>query len=209
MATRFAFFVNKETIEQFFELTSSKDSFFSKHYNLAPGYQLPVVQKENDDRILTKIKLAQGKNSGPPAELTADEASKMIQSKEAFEPVILPLSGFYIWKGDDENGQPFFVRMLNSAIMPVAALLNRQKEPFVQVVTVPSNTLIQPMSDRMPLFLDKKTSAIWLATPSDPKSFFKESQTIFRITDLSVLKVSKKVNDLTENDPSLIQPEPK
>jgi len=209
MAIRFAFFINKESIEHFFDFKSSKDSFFSKHYNLAPGYQLPVVRKENDGRILTKIQLGPGKNSSSSAELTADDASKMIRSKEAVKPVILPLSGFYIWKGDDENGQPFFVRMLNSPIMPVAALLYLQTEPFVQVITLPANTLIQPMSDRMPLFLDKKTSETWLSTPSDPESFFKESQTIFRITDLSVLKVSKKVNDLTENDPSLIQPEPK
>ena len=209
MAIRFTFFINKETVEQFFEFTSSKDSFFSEHYNLAPGYQLPVMRQDNDERILTKIQLGPGKNSSSPAKLTAVDASKMIQSKDAVEPVILPLSGFYIWKGKDENGQPFFVRMLNSPIMPVAALLNLQKEPFVQVITVPANTLIQPMSDRMPLFLDKKTSENWLTAPSDPTSFFKESQTLFRITDLSVLKVSKKVNDLTENDPSLIQPEPK
>jgi putative SOS response-associated peptidase YedK len=133
----------------------------------------------------------------------------MLRKDSSIEPVILPLSGFYIWKSDDEKGQPFFVRMLNSSIMPVAALLNREKEPYVQVVSVPANTLIQPMSDQMPLFLNKEFSEKWLNSPDDPETFFKESRNIFTIIDLSVLKVSKKVNDLTENNSSLIQPEPK
>lgn len=209
MAIRFAFFVDKETIEQFFGFTSSKDSFFSKHYNLAPGYQVPVVRKENDEPILSKIQLGPGNNSSASAEVTEKEVPETLRDNRAVEPVILPLSGFYIWKGNDENGQPFFVRMLNSAIMPLAALFVHQENPYVQVITVPANTLIQPMSERMPLFLDKSSSDSWLSAPSDPSTFFKKSRDIFTITDLSVLKVSKKVNDLTENTPSLIQPEPK
>lgn len=209
MPIRFTFFVDKESIEQYFGFTSSKDSFFSAHYNLAPGYQLPVIRRENDESILTQVRLGPGKDSKASAQLFADDAAEKVYKSSSFEPVILPMSGFYIWKGDDENGQPFFVRMLNSAIMPVAALLNKQNESYIQVVTVPANTLIQPMSDRMPLFLNKSASDIWLKGPSEPESFLKESQKIFMITDLSVLKVSKRVNDLTENDPSLIQPEPK
>jgi putative SOS response-associated peptidase YedK len=209
MAARFAFFVEKESIEQIFGFTPAKDSLFSKHYNLAPGYQLPVIRKENGEYILTQVQLGPGKNSSSSAELDEGGTAKLISEKNDAEPVILPLSGFYIWKGDDENGQPFFVRMLNSAIMPVAAIYHHQKIPYVQIVTVPANTLIQPMSERMPLFLDKKTSETWIETPSDPESFLKKSQGIFSITDLSVLKVSKRVNDLTENEPSLIQPEPK
>lgn len=209
MAIRFAFFVNKESIEQFFGFTSSKDSLFSKHYNLAPGYQLPVIRKDNEDNILTQIQLGPGKHSKSSAELYADNASEMLHGNNSVEPVILPISGFYIWKGEGEHGQPFFVRMLNSAIMPVAALLHLQKEPYVQVITVPANTLIQPMTERMPLFLDQNFSENWLDMPENPGAFFKKSQQLFTITDLSVLKVSKKVNDLTENDSSLIQPEPK
>lgn len=209
MVIRFAFFVDKESIEQFFRFTSSKDSFFSTHYNLAPGYQLPVIRRKNGENTLTKIQLGPRKSSKSSAELFVNDASSLVLDNNTLEPVILPLSGFYIWKGDDESGQPFFVRMLNSPIMPIAALLNRQNESFIQVITVPANTLIQPMSDRMPLFLNKNTSETWLKSPSEPETFFKESQKIFTITDLSVLKVSNRVNDLTENDSSLIQPVPK
>lgn len=209
MVNRFAFFVDEESIENFFGFTSPKDSLFTKHYNLAPGYQLPVIQRKNDKNLLTHTQLGPEKNSASSAAVNEDEAVRMLRKETSVEPVILPLSGFYIWKGDDENGQPFFVRMLNSPIMPVAGLLNREKEPFIQVVNVAANTLIQPMSDKMPLFLTKAFSEKWLSTPDDPGSFFKESQKLFTITDLSVLKVSKKVNDLTQNEPSLIQPEPK
>ncbi len=209
MVKRFAFFVDKESIENLFGFTSSKDSLFTKHYNLAPGYQLPVIQKENETRLLTQIQLGLDKSSTSTAAINKDEATLMLRKQSSIEPVVLPLSGFYIWKGDNESGQPFFVRMLNSAIMPIAALLNRNNEPYVQVVNVPSNTLIEPMSDQMPLFLDKEYSEKWLSSPENPELFLEESQGLFTITDLSVLKVSKKVNDLTENDPSLIQPEPK
>lgn len=209
MANRYAFFIDKESIEDYFGFTSSKDSFFANHFNLAPGYRLPVIRRESGNSSLTQIQLGPDKDSASAAAISEDKASGILRKDSSAEPVILPLSGFYIWKGDDEKGQPFFVRMLNSSIMPVAALLNRKNDPYVQVINVPANTLIQPMTDEMPLFLNREYSEKWLNYPEDAESFFKESRGLFTITDLSVLKVSEKVNDLTENDPSLIQPEPK
>lgn len=209
MVIRFAFFVGKDSVEQFFECTTPKDFLFTNHYNLAPGHSLPVIKRENEDIVLTQIPLGPGENQQGSAELFVDDVAEKIQKNKVFEPVILPLSGFYIWKGDHEDGQPFFVRMLNSSIMPVAGVLNKQQDPYIQVITVPGNTLIQPISDKMPLFLNKESSKAWLNTPQEPALFLQERKNIFAITDLSVLKVSKRVNDLTENDPTLIQPEPK
>jgi putative SOS response-associated peptidase YedK len=208
MPNRYAFFIDKETIEDYFGFATSKDSLFAKHYNLAPGYQLPVIRKIDDEISLKQIQLGPDKNSASSAAIGKDTAAQILHNNKTVEPVILPLSGFYIWKGGNEQGQPFFVRMLNNAIMPIAALLHRDKA-YVQVVLVPANTLIQPMSEQMPLYLNKIYSEHWLNSPEDPEAFFKQSQGLFTITDLSVLKVSKKVNDLTQNNPSLIQPEPK
>lgn len=211
MASRLAFFVPKEITESFFNLEVDTDTLLEPHYNLTPGYRLPVVYRDgsNNDIAISKVRWGESKN-GKTANfnISAGEVVSVLKSNDTI-PCVLPASGYYMWRGNDEKGQPFFVRLLNSQIMAVAGLYHRSDAPFVQMITTEANTLIQPMSDNMPLILNKAKSKQWLETPEDTEQFLKESRTLYLLTDYSVLKISKKVNDPSNNNPELIQPIPK
>jgi len=77
------------------------------------------------------------------------------------------------------------------------------------IIQTESNALVYPLSTQMPLQLDRKLSRVWLDENSDPASVISDAQNLFLLTDMTVLRVSKKVNDLSVNNPKLIQPLPK
>lgn len=130
-------------------------------------------------------------------------------TKKDVKRCILPLSGFFVWKDDQEKNHPFFVRLLNNSVMSIAGLFYDSDEPFVSLVTTESNALVQPMSPRMPLMLDRPTAQQWLDQGIDTGDLLKEADNLFILTDLSVLRVSKKVNDPKNNSAEIIQPIPK
>jgi putative SOS response-associated peptidase YedK len=77
------------------------------------------------------------------------------------------------------------------------------------MVLTDSNPLIHPMSEKMPVILNNETLSEWLQLKGNPTRFLNEFKNPLLLTDFSVLRVSKKVNDPDNNDAKLIQPIPK
>jgi putative SOS response-associated peptidase YedK len=65
------------------------------------------------------------------------------------------------------------------------------------------------MSENMPLLLDKTTAEQWLDSSVKTSEVIEYASKLYVLTDLSVLRVSRKVNDISNNNPKLIQPIPK
>lgn len=209
MAKRVAFFASKEEVEEYYNIETNKETLFEPHYNLSPGHQLPVITIPNEGPEINRVRWGQ---MGPNrAEYTTVEKESILDElqKKDVNRCILPLSGFFVWKDDQEKNHPFFVRLLDSAVMSIAGLFYNGDEPFVSLVTTKSNALVQPMSSRMPLMLDQPTALQWLDPGIDTDDLLKEAENLFMLTDLSVLRVSKKVNDPKNNNPEIIQPIPK
>lgn len=209
MARRVAFFASKKEIENYYNIQTKKESLFEPHYNLSPGHQIPVVTLTNGE---PQIEPKRWGKSGPAgAEETTIKKENLLErlKKNDATRCILPLSGFYIWKDDREKNNPFFVRLLNDAIVSVAGIYISGDDEYVSIVTTESNALVQPMSARMPLLLDQPTALQWLEKGINIEELLSRTENIFMLTDLSVLRVSKKVNDPSNNNPKLIQPIPK
>lgn len=209
MAKRVAFFASKQEVEEYYNIETNKETLFDPHYNLSPGHQLPVITLANGSPEINRIRWGQmGKSR---AENTTVENETVLDelTKKDVKRCILPLSGFFVWKDDQEKNHPFFVRLLNNSVMSIAGLFYDSDEPFVSLVTTESNALVQPMSPRMPLMLDRPTAQQWLDQGIDTGDLLKEADNLFILTDLSVLRVSKKVNDPKNNSAEIIQPIPK
>lgn len=209
MAKRVAFFASKKEVENYYNIQTKKESLFEAHYNLSPGHQLPVITLSNGDPQIEPKRW--GKSGSTGAENTTIEKENLLaRLKESdISRCVLPLSGFYIWKDDREKSNPFFVRLLDDAIVSVAGIYVSGEDEYVSIVTTESNALVQPMSARMPLLLDQPTALQWLEKEIDMEELLSQTENIFILTDLSVLRVSKKVNDPSNNSPKLIQPIPK
>lgn len=207
MAKRVTFFAGKESIENYFNVESNRDNIFEPHYNLSAGHHIPIVHKIGAKPSINRVRWSDEQTH----ETTVDteKAIELLQKKE-FVSCAVPLSGFYIWKDDKEKGSPFFVRMINDPLMVAAGIYNKKADYF-KLITMPSNVLINPMSETMPVLLDRELTFKWLeAEEKNGKAdIIERAKKLFLLTDLSVVRVSEKVNDPSNNDEKLIQPIPK
>ncbi len=204
MLARIAFFATKQEVETFFGITAESEQLFEPHYNITTGYHIPVVSKENNEIGITRIRWG-SKNGDSTADL---ETSSELLTKGAI-PCAIPLSGFYVWKDNREKDHPFFVRMLNGPLMVTPGLIFEDDQRFIKFIISDANVLVQPMSEKMPLILDRDTALRWIDDGARNIELLTSSVNRVLLTDLSVMRVSKKVNDPKYNDPKLIQPIPK
>lgn len=204
MVKRVALFAPKVEIENYFEISTRRENLFEPHYNISPGQHIPLVIFEDDEKIISRSRWG----AGGDTTISAEKAKKELNKKEAIR-CVLPLSGFYLWKEQQEQDHPFFVRMLNNPVMAVAGIYYKVADPYFKIVMTESNPLIYPMSKTMPLLLDQNLAGNWLDYSLPADEILNEAGDLFLLTDISVMRVDKKVNDPTQNDPSLVQPIPK
>lgn len=209
MVKRVAFFATKIEIENYFDISSRRENLFEPHYNLSPGQHIPVVFSENDEATISRSRWGTEEGSSGSSTVISSEKTEEELKKKGATRCVLPLSGFYVWKENQEKDHPFFVRMLNNPVMAIAGIYYTGAEPFFKIVMTESNPLIYPMSKTMPLLLDQKLAGDWLNHSLPPGDLLDEAGDLFLLTDISVMRVDKKVNDPTLNDPSLVQPIPK
>jgi len=210
MIKRAAFFADKEEFEEQLSIQVKSGDLIQPNYNISHGDYLPTLIRNESESDLYPKKIRWGAVSTKEKEAAAYDKSDvwdLIKNKKT-KPCILLLSGFYVWKKDRENEHPFFVRMLNSPVMCVAGFVLGDDDYSCMVLT-DSNPLIHPMSEKMPVILNNETLSEWLQLKGNPTRFLNEFKNPLLLTDFSVLRVSKKVNDPDNNDAKLIQPIPK
>ncbi len=210
MIDRIAFFAKKNEVEEYFGFRTDIDHLFEPKYNISPGQTIPVLLEEPGKNPYKVINLFWGGKDGGIDErpvIEVENVEKLINEEGALR-CLLPLSGFYVWKNNDKKGSPFFVRMLNQPFMAVAGVCHLEKD-YVMLVITESNPLIQPMSEKMPLILDEKYAVMWIDKTRQTDKLAQDASNLFLLTDLSVLRVSKKVNNPGNSGPKLIQPIPK
>ena len=207
MTKRIAFFAEQAEIENFYSLSIESLSLLEPHYNIGRGQHIPVITN-GDERQLQRVRWGKSfsKSSNQPEE--KNDNSTLLE--KALQRCIVPISGFYIWKDDRKKDHPFFVRMMDNSTMAVAGVLIEEGENLhCDFLDREANTLIQPMTARMPLLLNKPMADKWLDGETDAGKIINEAKSLFLITDLTVLRVSKDANDLSNNHKELIQPIPK
>lgn len=210
MLLSLASYFGKIELENFFGTSFGDNELPEPHFNLRPGHSLAAV---SDSKGAGGLALSEDRWGGENGDSGADmdgivripDAEKHL-SRHGITPCIVPVSGFYMWKNNDEKDQPFFVRMMNLPFMPVAAIRGGGS---MQLLLTKSNTLVEPMSAVMPLVLNSSLVPDWLRKPEDLKEIAEKADKSFFITDFTVLKVSKKVSNPANNEPGLIQPLPK
>lgn len=207
MIQRTAFFAEYSDVPEEFGVQPVEENIFEPHYNLSIGDRFPVILtgEKKDENILQKIKWGAEENG--MATIDMDSFWNHVKDKKS-KPCVVLLSGFYVWKKNRENEHPFFVRMLNSPLMIIAGVVIGD-EAFAGIITTDSNPLIHPMSEKMPLIMSSQTAIDWLNRADKQEQFLKTCKDHFLLTEFSVLRVSKKVNDSKNNYPTLIQPIPK
>lgn len=206
MTKRIAFFPSREDFENYFGISINEDSLIKPNYNISAGQQITVLK--NLDKNPELISTRWGVGTKNETEIHVTKVQEEFEKGNVVK-CIIPMSGFYVWKDNKITGYPFFVRMISSPIMSVAGLLYVKEDNEVKIITSKANVLVQPMTETMPLLFDMDLSQSWLHKKVNSSEVLEKASKRFLLTDLSVTRVSKKVNDPKNNDSGLIQPIPK
>jgi putative SOS response-associated peptidase YedK len=130
--------------------------------------------------------------------------------KAAFEqrPCLVVADGFYEWKKQDKEKQPYFITRKNNAPFAFGGLWERWRRPdgepleTFSIVTTEPNALAAQVHDRMPLMLSPDMWSGWLGTPVERTALLKP----FPAATMEMWPVSKRVGNVANDDPELVRP---
>ena len=134
--------------------------------------------------------------------------------REAFQRrrCLVPLDNFYEWKKLGKDRQPYAVALADRRLMAMAGLWESWRSPAGErlrsfaIVTTAANELLAPVHDRMPVILRPENWPLWLGeAPANPARL-KALLVPYPADDMVIWPVDRRVGNVKNNDPSLIEP---
>ena len=223
MCGRFVQYSPLQTIQQMLDVGTVSFEVIP-NYNVAPTQKIITVIKHNNENKLEKLHWglvpfwAKDISIGSRMiNARAETVSQKPSFRNAFRKrrCLIPADGFYEWKGEKGNKQPYYVSIPSGEPFSFAGLWETwtDKETGEEsvyksctIITTAASESIREIHHRMPVILDPKFHEKWLnADIQDPKAL----QVIINdgiIHNMSFYPVSKTVNSVKNNDPNCIKP---
>lgn len=217
MCGRFTFDIPLEVLVEIFGLKEISE--IRPSYNIAPTQQVSVVRQVSDHNslILMKWGLVPSWAKDPAigsqminarAETVAEKPSFRHAIK--YRRCIVPGSGFFDWKHEGKNKQPYYFRMKNGRPIGFAGIWEEWKAPdgtlldTFSILTTTANDLVAPVHERMPVIVPPDDYGIWLnkhlTDPEELKQFYEP----FPAKLMDAYPVSERVNTVRNNSPENI-----
>ncbi len=188
-------------------------------YNVAPLHDVPVVRLVNGARELADLRwgLVPHWNTDPAHEGFVNARSETVAQKPSFRSAfqsrrcLVPASGFYGWKPGLRRKQPYYFRPSGSGVFVCAGIWDRWDSPrgpveTVSVLTMPSNSLVKPMDERMPVVVGEEHFAAWLdPNEANPEKLLPRF-TPYPADQMKCWPIGTRVNDPVEDDVDLLVP---
>ncbi len=225
MNKRFALAASKEDIENYFSVEAETKLNITPNYNISAGALQPIIIEDDGRKHIKQAKWglippeAENERAGKencivPVEGLKDNEwlGECVEKRRA----LIPASGFYKWKSTENKSTPFYVRMLSGNIMALGGIYNRWESSAGRqlysfaILGTEANALVEPIDDRMPVIVRTQNFEKWLDKNADAKKMLQQIEDYpTMLTEMIVNRVSEEVNDISNNEPKLIQPIPK
>jgi putative SOS response-associated peptidase YedK len=196
---------------------------WSPRYNIAPTQPVATIHQHRSQPKREFSLMRWGlipywsKDAGIGARMINARA-ETVASKAAFrEPLLhrrclMPADGFYEWKRDGRNKQPYCFATSDDSLFAFAGLWDRWRAPDGTIVksctilTTTPNALMADVHDRMPVILPAGEYDLWL----DP-GFHNEATLcdLLKAFDSSAMRrypVSARVNNVENDEPDCSAP---
>lgn len=189
-------------------------------FNVAPTQQVAAVRMDDQDqRMIVSLKwgLIPPWASDPSVgNRMINARSETVAEKPAFRDAfrrrrcILPADGFYEWKRDGKQKQPFHIHRADQKPFGLAGLWERWSSGSdalysCTILTTSPNDLMRTIHDRMPVILSEADYDTWLAPGSEPKDIATLMRP-FPGDELVADPVSQHVNNPRNDDPRCLMP---
>lgn len=193
---------------------------YKKFYNAGPTHLLPVITHDNSEGVSffywgaipqwIKNKNISEKLINIRAETVKDKPA--LKKKMLRFRCIIPIDGFYSWKRiGKKSAIPYRFFHKKKELLAMAGLWeefeDEQEETHhtFSVITTPSNQLVLPVNERMPLLLNKESRNLWLnkdANENDLLNLLNPENTV----ELESYTVSPRISVLSANESTLFLP---
>lgn len=218
MCGRFSLKTPVPDLAQLFEAEATGLEDWPARFNVAPTDDVVVLRTAPGLRELTPIRWglipswAQDPSTLP---LMINARAESIEVRRAFRDLLperrcaVLADGFFEWRKEHGQKQPYFVRHRDSSPMCFAGLWDVWEGPdgpvpSCTIVTTDANELLDPLHDRMPVILDDESGQMWLATElSEHTTDVLKAAPAERF---EVYPVDRRVNRVIADDPDCIEP---
>ncbi len=139
------------------------------------------------------------------------ESRPMFHEAFSARRCLVPVGGIYVWKPQPRFKQPFLVTRIDRSPLLLAGLWCRfhttlhEHTDSLALVTVPTNNLLAPLSDRLPAIITAEDAGRWL-DPQAPMTSIRPLLHPAARELLGAFPVSRRVNDPRHQDLSCAHP---
>ncbi|WP_149425244.1 SOS response-associated peptidase [Oryzomicrobium terrae] len=177
MCGRYALHADRQTLVSAFELSECPE--VTPRYNIAPMQpSLVVRQRPTGERVAHFLRWglvpSWAKDTSIAPKLI-NARSETLAEKPSFRSAykrrrcIVPASGFYEWKTEGKEKQPYYVHPASTELIGFAGLWERWTLPDADpldtftIVTTEANTAMTDIHERMPVILAPEDYGLWLS----------------------------------------------
>jgi len=195
---------------------------FAAHWNAAPTQELPIVRvRSSGERVLELRRWGLVPRWASDVAVGArmiNARVEGVQERPAFREALrqrrclVPADGFFEWQGKARARQPFHITLADGGVFGIAGLYERWHGPGGEVVdsftllTRPAHGEVATLHDRMPLVVDPAGYAAWLERAAPDPVALLAALPQERGAGFVVRPVSRRVNDVRNDDPSCLAP---
>ena len=226
MCGRFGIYAElDELADQFdFDLSGQKDTY-RPSWNVSPTMHVlavlrPTVESHPSGNVARMLrwgmqgarKAPSGKSQRPLFNARAETVDELPSFRQAFHRrrCILPAHGFYEWKATGTKSRaPVWIQRKDGAPLGFAGIWSRERigDEYIDtcaVLTCAANSLVSPIHHRMPVILPPHCYRNWLDADAGIDGLQSLIQTV-EWHDMEWYPVSTKVNNASNDDPSLVE----
>jgi putative SOS response-associated peptidase YedK len=220
MCGRFTLHIPPELLAEIFGLIQIPT--YPARYNIAPSQLVAVVRQNGDgqnrlDMLHWGLIPSWAKDKSVCNQMI-NARCETVAEKPAFRHAIryrrclVPSSGFYEWKQEGKTKKPLYVHLKDGSAVVFAGLWESWKSSEGEtiesctILTTPSNKLIEPLHDRMPVILHPQEYDIWLDREISDHEKLKPLYKPYPAHNMEMYPVSPQVNSPRNDYPDLIIP---
>jgi putative SOS response-associated peptidase YedK len=207
-------------LKEAFDISAVKCDPVQSSYNIAPAQDVLAVAYYGE-RILTRffwgITPRIGKETAKPPLLINARFETIVEKPSfresyKFRRCLIPADGFYEWEKAGAKKQPWFFTVQLNQPFAFAGIWEKRREKddsiknTFAIITTAAVVPISKIHNRMPVILDKNAYESWLNPEENDPKILKEIIKEGAISDLNGYPVSRRVNAVSNNDPSCIKP---
>ena len=198
------------------------DFLVQPRFNIAPTQNALVLREaeDGDGRELVNLKWGLipffSKDMKMAARMINARAETLAEKpsfRAAFKKrrCIIPASGFFEWRAEDGQKQPYYLEPNAQPIFHMAGLHERWRSSefgivdSFTIITTEANKDMQPYHHRMPVMLDHDDFDIWLDSKIADRSLIQSFLSPWADGQIKANAVSTRVNSPKNDDPQCIE----